>query len=111
MERKYAVVRYDGDGGSNMEQVTDGSLEWCREYIASRIDGTLDANRWEGLPEDGDIEAYHESAEEGCGGYTINHVCPRCKRAVTEPGTGIDGATYHDHCAEAMRLDREVDGE
>jgi hypothetical protein len=99
MEQMYEAVRYAADGHAGELDPADpamsdgavlarGSLEECRSAIMRRILPDLhgiggglmtDAEaerlrraRWSGP--DGSIEAYHESDEEGCGGWAIRPV-------------------------------------
>lgn len=73
----YEAVRYAADGhsgeinptgDSDNEVICTGTLEECRDAISQRI-GQMDGRRWDGG--DNDVEAYHDSDEEGCGGYAI----------------------------------------
>lgn len=69
----YEAYRYAADGHAGEEGdgriIATGTLEDCREAVAQMIGGTMDAMRWGGS--DDDVEAYHESDDEGCGGYAI----------------------------------------
>lgn len=73
----YEVHRYPADGtsleghdyGQDAHVHTADTLGDAREWIADRIDLALDDARWPG--ERGDVEAYHQSGEYGCGGYAI----------------------------------------
>ncbi len=72
-----SCLRLDGDRvvdcGGDGEVIASGTLEHCRAIIASLTTyATLEDARWSGT--DGDIEAYHESDEEGCGGWAIRPV-------------------------------------
>ena len=76
----YEAVRYAADGhqgevvpygDSDNEVIWSGDLEECRNAIAKRI-GQMDSRRWDGGNDD--IEAYHDSEDEGCGGYAIRRV-------------------------------------
>jgi len=70
---RYVVVRYaaDGHGGEqgDGQVVATGTLDECRGVVFRHIDGWLGDMRWGGT--DGDVEAYHESDADGCGGYAI----------------------------------------
>jgi hypothetical protein len=77
---KYEAYRYaaDGHGGENVpggdsdgEVICCGDLEDCRNAVDRRI-GQMDKRRWSGTNDD--VEAYHDSDEEGCGGYAIRRV-------------------------------------
>ena len=87
MER-YEAVRYAAEGcqgevvpggDSDGDVIATGSIEECREAIAERVGAHRMAGlRWGGMSEDwdgngatGDVEAYHESDEDGCGGWAI----------------------------------------
>lgn len=76
----YEAVRYAADGcagevnpvgDSDNEVICTGTLEECRDAISQRV-GQMDDRRWDGG--DNDVEAYHESDEEGCGGYAIRKI-------------------------------------
>jgi hypothetical protein len=73
----YEIIRYAADGHAGepgdgaCEQVAE-TLDEARAWIRDRIGG--DHGRW--IPPDPDhdgtiIEAWHESADYGCGGYVI----------------------------------------
>jgi hypothetical protein len=68
----YQAYTYPQDGcGDQAVVIETGSLEHCREAVKKEL-GDLDEWRlWNGLSEDGDVEAYHESEAEGCGGIAI----------------------------------------
>lgn len=82
---RYSVTYYAPDGsaggvsvGPHQEDAgerlaEDVTLDEARTIIERRLAGHIDPDdaRWGGLSEHGDIEAYHESADEGCGGYAI----------------------------------------
>ncbi|HEY8343332.1 MAG TPA: hypothetical protein VIK75_10140 [Calditerricola sp.] len=77
MTKLYEVRYYAPDGhGTPADDtvITVGTLEECRREIRDMIGAYYDdpGCKWDGL--DGDVEAYHESAEEGCGGYAIRPV-------------------------------------
>lgn len=82
----YEAYRYAADGCAGEEGdgavVATGTLEECRGAIERRniyaAGWTLDDMRWSGMPagvrtedDPGDVEAYHESDREGCGGWAI----------------------------------------
>jgi hypothetical protein len=78
----YQAVRYAADGcageqvpygDSDNEVICTGDLEDCRTAISQRV-GQMDKRCWSGG--DDDLEAYHDSDEEGCGGYAIRRVNP-----------------------------------
>lgn len=83
MEETFEAVRYAADGHAGEpgdgDIIATGSLEECRAEIQRRtIAGALRGNTWSGSllslcwsGTDDDIEAYHESDEEGCGGWAI----------------------------------------
>jgi len=90
MEQTYEAYRYAADGHAGEpgdgEIIATGTLAHCREQIAMLLGAphaegfardltVLDGHRWSGLQDDeagkDDIEAYHESDEEGCGGWAI----------------------------------------
>lgn len=100
-DQTYVAIRYAADGHAGEAGdgaiIAQGTLDECREDIAARIGGTLDATRWDGLQEEGDIEAYHESFEEGCGGYVIRAIRVRMP----------DGWDY-DYDAVVLLMDEEV---
>lgn len=70
---QYEAYRYAADGHAGEQgdgaAVATGTIEECRQAIQARIEEPLDAARWDGT--DDDVEACHESAAEGCGGYAI----------------------------------------
>lgn len=82
MAETYEAIRYAADGhageASVWEGYTDGevvergTLEAVRTAVAQCLpEGrpSMDRLRWSGA--DGDVEAYHESDDEGCGGWVI----------------------------------------
>lgn len=80
MTTRYEAVRYAADGhtgeiipngDSDGEVIWSGDLDDCRSAISRRV-GDMDSRRWDGG--DDDIEAYHDSDEEGCGGYSIRRI-------------------------------------
>lgn len=70
---KYEAYRYAADGHADEpgdgEVIATGTLEECRSAIFSRLHGYSTGWYWSGTA--GDVEAYHESADEGCGGWAI----------------------------------------
>lgn len=79
---EYEVIRYAADGHPGEVDVLDpwyteeavafrGTLAECRQAIADHLAPgyTLAEARWDGL--DGDLEAYYESPQEGCGAWAI----------------------------------------
>lgn len=66
----YEAYRYAADGHAGEqgdgEVIMRGTLDECRGAVLER---TTDFRCWDGT--EGDIEAYHESDEEGCGGWAI----------------------------------------
>jgi hypothetical protein len=83
IEPVYEAYRYAADGHAGELDPADpemsdgavlvrGTLEECRRAVARRIATSLETARWRGL--DGDVEAYHESDQEGCGGWAIRPV-------------------------------------
>lgn len=81
-----------------------GTIEECRAVITSRITGSLADRKWEGWPEDGDVEAYRENDREGCDGYAILCVCPDCDRIIEEHGIEHAGLVYCKGCALDQRM-------
>lgn len=79
----YEAYYYSPDG--DISEITGkiietGSLDDCRAAIR-RVLGVanLHGRRWDGLPDEGDVEAYHEYPAshpdaEGCGGYAVRTV-------------------------------------
>lgn len=69
----YDLIRYAADGHAGEQGdgdvVATGTLEECRAAVADLVDGPVQAMRWGGT--DDDVEAYHESMDEGCGGWAI----------------------------------------
>ena len=70
---RYADAGHAGEPGDGAV-IAKGTLAECRKEIALRHKGyfgyTMARAQWSGT--DGDVEAYHESAEEGCGGWAIH---------------------------------------
>lgn len=72
----YWVKPYDGEGGvslATVEAVPAGpfdTIDAARTWIKRRLGG--DFGQWDGVEEDGDIECWHESDTEGCGGFAIS---------------------------------------
>ncbi len=63
------VLGGDNDG----DIIAVGSIDDCRAEISNRIGAdAMPKMRWAGT--DGDIEAYYDSDDEGCGGYHIRPV-------------------------------------
>jgi len=104
-KQQYAAVRYAADGHAGEqgdgEVIARGSIEDCRQAIALRIRGSLDAMRWSGTDSNGDIEAYCESDEEGCGGYAVTALCPICGEPLGDYGYDIGGILFHQLCVES----------
>lgn len=78
MENKYTVTYYgaDGSGGSTanppeIHAKTFRTLAEARQVIKTAMGGRT-YGTWRGLAEDGDVEAWHASGDEGCGGYAIS---------------------------------------
>jgi len=83
---KYRISYYgpDGTGGSLPDEAYPAihgqecrTLAIARAYIRDAVGGRM-FGRWNGEPEDDDpgslwetVEAWHESRDEGCGGYAI----------------------------------------
>ncbi len=100
MEQSYEAVRYAADGsggepdngrGADGSVLVTGTLDECRAAIERTIArlatfhpdeiGThpLAERRWSGLTgfedaDEGVVEGYHESDQEGCGGWVIRRV-------------------------------------
>ena len=76
----YVAITYAVDGhGEPSEIVCTGTLDECREAVIKRLsrnwgNKATEVYRWSGLSDDGDVEAYHESDDEGCGGVAIRLV-------------------------------------
>jgi hypothetical protein len=75
----YQAVRYAADGHAGEqgdgEIICEGSLAECREAIRRAIGPYFDDPDCPWTPHgDGDVEAYNESADEGCGGFVIRIV-------------------------------------
>lgn len=71
---RYAADGHQGEVGDG-EEVGWGTLAECRDAIAERLGvhaSALAGFRWDGTGDD--VEAYHESDAEGCGGYAIIRV-------------------------------------
>jgi hypothetical protein len=85
-EARFEAVRYAGEGGgevypddprrSDGAVIAAGTLEECRQEIlaeARRLG--LQAERWRPLDGmDDAVEAYHDSPDEGCGGWLIRRI-------------------------------------
>jgi len=74
----YEAYRYAADGHAGElgdgEIVETGTLDECRAAVSVALEsvgwrGGFASQRWDG--DDDDVEAYHESDEEGCGGWAI----------------------------------------
>ena len=78
MTKKYLVTYYgaDGSGGTvanppSLSGETFVGLRSARAAIKAALGGQT-YGRWPGEAADGDVEAWHESRDEGCGGYAIS---------------------------------------
>lgn len=76
----YWVKTYDGEGGvslATLEQTPQGpfTLDEARAYIRKKLGGhdfgCFDAPFTDDEEEEGLLECWHESENEGCGGYAI----------------------------------------
>lgn len=74
----YKISYYgpDGCGGSvaNPPEIHGKAFETiddAREAIREALGGKT-FGKWSGLSEHDDVEAWHESGDEGCGGYAIS---------------------------------------
>jgi hypothetical protein len=69
----YTVSNYASDGSwCEANPAEFHSLEEAREEVGRRLGDLRDWRKWSGLPDDNDVEAYHASREDGCGGVAIS---------------------------------------
>lgn len=69
----YCVSNYGPAGVTVPEQTVEFStLAEAREEVRRRLGDLEDWRKWAGLEDDNDIEAYHASREEMCGGVSIS---------------------------------------
>lgn len=119
---EFQAYRYAADGHAggegDGEVIATGTLEECRAAIAERINGDLADMRWHGS--DGDVDAYHESDEEGCGGYAIRLVGVTRYALVSSEavdtyvhthGDLADALSRHETLEQARQAASEVAGE
>jgi|GEM_PF-5011614 len=79
MAEEFEAVRYAADGHAGEQDpipgrtdgeiVARGTLAECVERIAALCGHGWSGRCWPGTGDD--VEAYHESADEGCGGWAI----------------------------------------
>ena len=68
----YQAYTYAADGCGEASRVIEtGTISQCRDAVKKELGDLAEWRRWDGLSEDGDVEAYHESKAEGCGGVAI----------------------------------------
>lgn len=69
----YEVYNYGANGAYEPEDVTEvETLREARRSVRSRLGDLAAWRRWRGT--DTDVEAYHDSRDDGCGGVAIRPV-------------------------------------
>lgn len=78
----YIVKPYDGEGGDSLATMETSfgpfiTLNEAREFCHKKIEGdfgSFDGPFSEAEEEEGLLECWHESDQEGCGGYAIYEI-------------------------------------
>lgn len=71
----YQAYTYAADGcGEQSKIIETGTIAQCRAAVKKELGDVSPWRKWDGLSDDGDVEAYHESEKEGCGGIAIKRL-------------------------------------
>ena len=71
--RYFYVANYPAEGQHVAAETAEFlTLGDARDEVRHRLGDLADWRKWDGIAEDGDVEAYHASRRIGCGGVAIS---------------------------------------